>query len=139
MKAKTSIIVSFVFGAAIASLPFTLNSGHTVAQGAGPAQSQGGVGGFGGGSAGVGQVGGSGQGFPAQNRQLGSTMVSTMTTSGEFLFASSGDVIYKIRMSNMAIEGQIRLPALRGAQGGNQPARANGRASQGGGNIPPII
>ena len=128
MKAKTSIIVSFVFGAAIASLPFTLNSGHTVAQGAGPAQSQGGVGGFGGGSAGVGQVGGSGQGFPAQNRQLGSTMVST-----------SGDVIYKIRMSNMAIEGQIRLPALRGAQGGNQPARANGRASQGGGNIPPII
>ena len=137
MKARTSVVASFVVGAAIASLPYTLSSRHTVAQGAGPAQTQGGLGGFGGGNGGGGQAGGIGQGFPAQGRQIGSPAVTSMTASGEFLFAASGDSVYKIRISNMAIEGQTRLPAMRGPQGGGQPTRANGRPPQGGGNIPP--
>ena len=138
MKVNSSIVVAFVVGAVLASLPYTLSSGKTVAQGAGPAQSQGfppSQGGFQGGPQGV------PPGLPGQGRLGGQAMVNSMTTAGEFLFAASGDTIYKIRINNMQIEGQTRLPQNRPQQGG-VPGQNRGGAgrpgnSGGNGNIPP--
>ena len=140
MKVNSSIVASFVVGVLLASLPYTLSSGKTVAQGAGPAQTGGFGGAQGGGQSFPGQGAGAGPGFAGQGQgqfRPGGQMVNTMTTSGEFLFASAGDVIYKIRISNMSIEGQTRLPAPRGQQqgGGQGQARAGGRPPQGGGGL----
>jgi hypothetical protein len=144
MKPTPSILVSFVVGAVIASLPYTLSAGKANAQGAGPAQGQGFPppqgGGFGGGVAG--QPGNPG---PGQFRYGGQPMVNSMTTSGNYLFAASGDTIYKIQIDTMSIIGQTRLPQSRqaGQQGGQgQNRNQNGRPQQGGGlsgggSIPP--
>ena len=151
MKINSSIIASFVVGAVIASLPYTLSSGKTMAQGAGPnsgvGQGQGfppqqgqGFPGQGQGFPGQGQ-----QGFPGQGQQrpMGSPMVNSMTTSGNWLFVSAGDTIYKIAIDSMQITGQTKLPAPRPQQpqqGDRQIQRGGGaptRAGNGGGNIPP--
>lgn len=77
-------------------------------------------------------------------------MVSSMTISGNYLFAAAGDTIYKINIENMAIMGQAKLPQPRPqqfgqggqgqGQGQNPPrggqARGNGNGN-GNGNIPP--
>ena len=131
MKAKTSVLVSFVFGAALASLPYTLSMGHINAQGAGPI---GGGGGIGGGGVATGrapqggfQQPGAGQRFPGQ------VMVNSMTTSGDHLFAAVGDTIYKIRIDTMRIEGQAILPMPRGQGGqGGFGGGAGGQGGQGG-------
>ena len=158
MKTKTSIFASFVVGAAIASLPYTLSSGKTFAQGAGPALA--------GGQSGFPPQGGQGfpgqggqQGFPGQGgpgqpnqmqqmqMQMAMSTVQSMTSSGNFLFAASGDTIYKINMNSMQLEGQVKLPhpqnQPQNRQGGQGQVRggANGRPGQGlgggGGAIPP--
>lgn len=136
MKVNSSIIAAFVAGAVVASLPYTLSSGKTVAQGAGPAQG----GGFGGGQAGGAQGGqtlpGQGQGqFRQGQMPMNGPMVNSMTTSGNMLFAAAGDTIYKIEMESMRIVGQAKLPAPRQGGGGGgqgQPrAGSNPRPGQG--------
>jgi len=152
MKGKSSIFVSFAIGAVLASLPYTLSNGKTIAQAAGPAV---GGQGFGGGQQG-GQFppqggpgfGGGQAGFPGQGQRFGmGAMVNSMTTTGEFLFASSGDTIYKIRISSMKIEGQTKLPATQPNFGGNGvPSQAGGPGpgirrnggQAGGGQVPPV-
>ena len=75
-------------------------------------------------------------------------MVNNMTTSGNYLFASAGDTIYKISMSTMQIEGQVKIPQPRpqqfgqGGQGqgqGQNPPRGGQARGNGNGNgsIPP--
>ena len=156
MKTKTSIFASFVVGAAIASLPYTLSSGKTFAQGAGPALAggqsgfppQGGQGFPGqGGQQGFPGQGGPGQPNQMQQMQMAMSIVQSMTSSGNFLFAASGDTIYKINMNSMQLEGQVKLPhpqnQPQNRQGGQGQVRggANGRPGQGlgggGGAIPP--
>ena len=144
MKVNSSIIASFVVGAVIASLPYSLSSGKTVAQVAGPNQGQG--------QGGPGQLGGP-QGFPGQGqgqfgqgqgqfgqgqqRFGGSPMVNSMTTAGNNLFVAAGDTIYKIDIDSMAIKGQTKLPAPRPQQDQGQNRGGAGRPGNGGGNIPP--
>jgi hypothetical protein len=121
MKVNSSIIAAFVAGAIVASLPYTLSSGKTVAQGAGPAQG----GGLGGGQAGQGFPR-QGQGLPGQGQgqfrqgqlPMNGPMVNSMAASGNFLFASAGDTIFKIEVDSMRIVGQTKLPAPRPVAGG---------------------
>ncbi len=61
-----------------------------------------------------------------------------MTVAGDMLFAAAGDTIYKISISNMRIEGQVKIPQPQPqfqAGGGQGQQRRGGQ--QGGGNIPP--
>ncbi len=145
MKVNSSIIASFVVGAIVASLPYTLSSGKTVAQGAGPNQGQGqgqgfppqqgGPQGFPG--QGQGQFG-QGQGFgQGQQRFGGSPMVNSMTSAGNNLFVAAGDTIYKIDIDSMAIKGQTKLPQPRPQQDQGQNRGGAGRPGNGGGSIPP--
>lgn len=141
MKINSSMVASFVVGAILASLPYTLSSGKTVAQSAGPNQGQGqgfppqqgGPQGF------PGQGQGQGQGFgQGQQRFGGSPMVNVMTTSESWLFAAAGDTIYKIEISSMKIVGQTKLPQPRPQQDQGQNRGGAGRPGNGGGgNIPP--
>ena len=138
MKVNSSIVASFVVGAILASLPYTLSGGKTLAQGAGPNQGQGqgfppqqgGPQGF----PGQGQGQGFGQG---QQRFGGSPMVNSMTTAGNNLFAAAGDTIYKIDIDTMAIKGQTKLPAPRPQQDQGQGRGSVIRPGNGGGGIPP--
>lgn len=142
MQAKTSVFVAFALGAILASLPYTLASRTTMAQNAGPAQGQGfppqgGGQGFPGQGGGQGFPGQGGQGFPGGGQFRMGAMVNSMTTSGDFLFAASGDTIYKIQISTMRIEGQTKLPQPQQPQfqGGQQQGGQQRRGQ--GGNIPP--
>ncbi len=142
MKINSSIVASFVVGAIIAALPYTLSSGKTVAQGAGPNQGQGQGQGFppqqGGPQGFPGQ--GQGQGFgQGQQRFGGSPMVNSMTSAGNNLFVAAGDTIYKIEISSMKIVGQTKLPQPRPQQdqGQGQNRGGAGRPGNGGGSIPP--
>lgn len=132
MKAKSSVFVAFAIGAIVASLPYTLSSGRTNAQGAGPVR-QGGGGqpgqpqpGFNGG-AGQGQFGQGQRPFAGQ----GGPVVNSMTAAGDFLFVASGDTVYKIRIESMKIEGQTKLPGQR-IQPGGLPPQGNGGFGGGG-------
>lgn len=123
MKANSSVFVAFAVGAVLASLPYTLSTRSTLAQGAGPTgQAQGG---FGQGQPGFAGQGGFGQG---QRFGLGQPGVTSMTTSGAFLFAASGDSIYKIKIDTMKIEGETKLPRPQ-----FQPGIGNGGGGFGGG------
>ena len=42
--------------------------------------------------------------------QMAMSTVQSMTTSGNYLFAASGDTIYKINEDGMIIVGQVKLP-----------------------------
>lgn len=148
MKVKSSIIASFVVGAILASLPYTLSSGKTLAQGAGPNNGLGQGQGFPPQQGGPGFPGqGQGQGFPGQGQQrpMGSPMVNSMTTAGNNLFVAAGDTIYKIDIDSMQIKGQTKLPAPRPQQQGGpiggqagRPGNPNGQGNRNnGGNIPP--
>jgi hypothetical protein len=147
MKVNSSIVASFVIGAVVASLPYTLSGRKTLAQGAGPNQGQGqgfppqqgGPQGFPG--QGQGQFG-QGQGFGQGQQRIGAApMVNVMTTSESWLFASAGDTIYKIEISSMKIVGQTKLPQPRPENQGNPGIGRNpggsGRPRNGGGSIPP--
>jgi hypothetical protein len=141
MKVNSPIIVAFVAGAVLASLPYTLSSGKTVAQGAGPVGQGQGFPPIQGGP----QPAPPGQGFPGQGGQgqfrPNGVQVTSMTTSGQWLFASGGDTIYKIDMSSMQVMGQVRLQPQRPQnQGGQNQGLGRGGSSRpgnGNGNIPP--
>jgi hypothetical protein len=138
MKVNSSIVASFVVGAIIASLPYTLSSGKTIAQNAGPNQGQG---------QGFPPQQGGPQGFPGQGqgqfgqgqqRFGGSPMVNSMTSAGNNLFVAAGDTIYKIDIDTMVIKGQTKLPAPRPQQDQGQNRGGAGRPGNGGGgSIPP--
>lgn len=65
--------------------------------------------------------------------------VTSMTTSGAYLFAAAGDTIYKIKIETMKVEGQTNLPrpqfqpGLGGGGGNDQGLRRNGGGGLGGG------
>jgi hypothetical protein len=119
MKGSSKIVSAFAAGLVVASLPYTLLSGRVDAQAAGPQQGrppqQGG--GFGQGGPGGGPGGGMPMNFPP---------VNSMVTMNGFVFASAGNIVYKIDPESMRISGETALmPKQRGnrqpgGQGGGQ-------------------
>ena len=126
MKHAPKLVFAFTAGLVIASLPYTLASVKTMAQVAAP---------------------GSSGPFPPQNGMGGSGLmgqgmmgqpmpqVSNLLSDGKFLYATSGNVVYKISKDAMRIEGQVVLGQRR--PDGRPPVQGNpdGRGGNRGGGL----